>query len=186
MFRSAPVPSHPLPDGRTVVLRRARERDAADLVRILDATATEPSRPLLHVPGGITVKEMRYRLDRDAGPDQYICVAECGGAVVGSLEARRFTAPAVAHVCELGLLVARDFRSLGIGGLLLVEAERWAGGQGVTKLVLSVFPHNTAALRFYERHGFAREGVRRGQFRRLGVSIDEVLMARFVDGRAKG
>ncbi len=186
MFRSAAPLSHPLPGGRTLVLRPVRERDAAGLLRILDTVATEPSRPLLHVPGGITAKEMRNRIGRDAGPDQYIVVAECSREVVGSLEARRLSAPAVAHVCEVGLLVAREFRGLGIGTLLLAEAEGWARAQGADKLVLSVFPHNTAALEFYERRGFVREGVRRDQFRRLGVSIDEVLMARFIGDPAAG
>jgi len=46
--------------------------------------------------------------------------------------------------------------------------------------VLSVFPHNARAVRFYEHQGFVREGLRRAHFRRAAEYHDEVLMARFL------
>jgi ribosomal protein S18 acetylase RimI-like enzyme len=76
--------------------------------------------------------------------------------------------------------VSRRYRGLGVGTALLDAAEAWSRRQGADKLVLSVFPHNAAALGFYERRGFVREGLRRGQFRRLGERLDEILMARFI------
>jgi putative acetyltransferase len=45
-------------------------------------------------------------------------------------------------------------------------------------MVLGVFPENERAIAFYERHGFVREGLRRGQYRRGDEYHDEVLMAR--------
>ncbi len=89
--------------------------------------------------------------------------------------------PASAHVLMLGMSVARDCRGLGLGGALLESALRWAAQGDALKVELSVFAHNAPAIAFYERHGFAREGLRRRQLVRAGEYHDEVLMARFLD-----
>jgi ribosomal protein S18 acetylase RimI-like enzyme len=179
IFRPAAKASHALRDGRPLVVRPARGRDAERLVRLIDEVAAEPERPLLHVPGAISARDMRDRLEREGGDYHLFALAEAAGEVVGSLEARLMPGSA-AHVSEVGLLVSRRYRGLGVGTALLDAAEAWSRRQGADKLVLSVFPHNTAALGFYERRGFVREGLRRGQFRRLGERLDEILMARFI------
>ena len=80
-------------------------------------------------------------------------------------------------MADLGLMVAKTHRRLGIGRALLEQAVEWARGVGVTKLELHVFPHNEPAIRLYERFGFEREGFRRGHFRNGGQLIDAILMA---------
>ena len=62
--------------------------------------------------------------------------------------------------------------------LLVLPGE--AAANGVKKLALGVFPENTRALAFCERHGFAREGSRRAHYRSGEQYHDEVLMARFL------
>jgi RimJ/RimL family protein N-acetyltransferase len=74
--------------------------------------------------------------------------------------------------------VAVGFRGVGAGGALLEAAVAWASGAGFRRVVLGVFPENAPAIAFYERHGFVREGLRRGQYRRGDQYHDEVLMAR--------
>jgi putative acetyltransferase len=76
--------------------------------------------------------------------------------------------------------VGAPWRGLGVGGALLTAAAGWGEANGVSRLVLSVFPHNERAIRFYERQGFVREGLRRAHLRRAGEYHDEVLMARFL------
>jgi RimJ/RimL family protein N-acetyltransferase len=179
IFRSAAKPAYRLRDGQPLVVRPARGRDVERLLRLLDEVAAEPERPLLHIPGALSAREMRDRVERESGVYHLFALAESGGDLVGSLEARLLPGMA-AHVCEVGLLVSRAFRGLGVGTLLLETAESWSRRQGADKLVLSVFPHNAAALAFYERRGFVREGLRRGQYRRRGERLDEILMARFI------
>jgi RimJ/RimL family protein N-acetyltransferase len=97
--------------------------------------------------------------------------------VVGRLSLARDPHPASTHVADLGLLVAKTHRRLGIGRAMLEQAAEWARGVGVTKLELHVFPHNEPAIRLYERFGFEREGYRRDHFRSGGQLIDAILMA---------
>ncbi len=55
---------------------------------------------------------------------------------------------------DLGMLVSPDRRGEGIGTALLREAFAWAQSHGVPKIVLGVFPHNTAAMSLYKKTGF--------------------------------
>jgi putative acetyltransferase len=105
-------------------------------------------------------------------------VAEAEGGLVGRLSVARDPHPASAHVADLGLMVAREWRRRGVGRALMLAAEEWARAAGVTKLELHVFPYNEAALALYERLGYEREGLRRGHYRRDGELVDAVLMAK--------
>jgi GNAT superfamily N-acetyltransferase len=54
------------------------------------------------------------------------------------------------------MVVDKDGRSQGIGGLLMVAAESWARGRGLTHIELSSNSGRIDAHRFYERQGFGR------------------------------
>jgi GNAT superfamily N-acetyltransferase len=52
------------------------------------------------------------------------------------------------------MVVDKDRRSEGIGGLLMAAAESWARSRGLTHIELSSNSGRIDAHRFYERHGF--------------------------------
>lgn len=80
---------------------------------------------------------------------------------------------------ELGMLVAAGWRGRGVGSALMRAAADWARGQGLHKLCLEVFPHNTAAIALYRKCGYAEEGRRIGQYRRAGGELwDAIVMGR--------
>jgi GNAT superfamily N-acetyltransferase len=54
------------------------------------------------------------------------------------------------------MVVDRDRRSEGIGGLLMAAAEDWARAHGLTHIELSSNSSRVDAHRFYERQGFGR------------------------------
>ena len=171
-----------LADGRALVVRDARKRDARGVTAMLDAVAAEPQVTLLLRPGQSAPADWRRRI---------------AGALRSTarplprrrLRRRRWSAtsacgptrnPASAHVAWVGMSVAAGFRGSGVGGALLEAAVAWAAAADFRKLALGVFPENVRAMAFYERHGFVREGLRRAQYRRGGQYHDEVLMARFL------
>jgi len=57
-----------------------------------------------------------------------------------------------------------------------------ARARGVRRLELLVEVDNPRAIRFYERHGFVKEGVLRGAVRRANQQhdVDEIAMARLL------
>lgn len=168
-----------LADGRALVVRDARKRDARGVCEMLDAVATEPRATLVLRPGEAAPADWRRRIvDAARSPHGLFLVADADGAVVGNLGLWPDANPASGHVAWVGMSVAAGWRSVGAGGALLEAAAGWAASAGFLRMVLGVFPDNAPAIAFYERHGFVREGLRVAQYRRGDQYHDEVLMAR--------
>lgn len=89
---------------------------------------------------------------------------------------------------DLGILIGeRDCWNQGYGreavGTLLRHAFRELG---LRKVTLSVFASNHCAVRCYQRCGFELEGTLRGQHLIDGRYVDELRMAVFAPGAARG
>jgi GNAT superfamily N-acetyltransferase len=54
------------------------------------------------------------------------------------------------------VFVSEEFRSAGLGSLLVTRAERDLAERGMVRLQLQLGVHNESARRFYQRHGFLR------------------------------
>lgn len=82
-------------------------------------------------------------------------VAEIDGTVVGHLGLHPEPNPRRRHAAALGMMVDAARHGRGIGGRLLAAAidlaEHWLN---VTRLELTVFTDNRAAISLYEKHGF--------------------------------
>ena len=168
-----------LADGRALVVRDARKRDARGVTEMLDAVAAEPQVTLVLRPGEASAADWRRRIaDSLRAPRGLFLVADSGGVVAGNLGLWPDANPASRHVAWIGMSVAAGFRGVGAGGALLEAAVTWAAEAEFRRVELGVFPENARAMAFYERHGFIREGLRRGQYRRGDQYHDEVLMAR--------
>ena len=85
------------------------------------------------------------------------------------------------HVAVLGgFAMHPSFRGRGWGGRAIEQIVQVAQSKGVRRLELLVETDNARAIHFYEKHGFLREGILRGAFRRAREphDIDELCMAR--------
>jgi ribosomal protein S18 acetylase RimI-like enzyme len=121
--------------------------------------------------------------DAAHGPEQFL-VATAADRVIGYV---RIVPPtrlrSNAHVRQIqGLSVDRETRGLGIGRALVEAACAEARRQGARRLTLRVLAHNAPARRLYERCGFVVEGVLREEFLLDGRFVDDIWMARRVDG----
>jgi ribosomal protein S18 acetylase RimI-like enzyme len=161
-----------------VSVRVARHEDEGALAGIDSAAWTPAS-------GFPSVRALAGGSFFSAGhPPAAHLVAEADGTVVGYVRVQPVTPlPENAHVHGIaGLAVAPAARGRGVASALLSAAAQHARERGARKLSLRVLSTNEAALRLYERLGFAREGTLREEFLIDGRYVDDVLMARRLGG----
>jgi GNAT superfamily N-acetyltransferase len=92
-------------------------------------------------------------------PQRGACwVAEAGGRLRGYLLAVFvFSLEHGGLMAEIDeVFVSDEFRSAGLGSLLVTRAERDLAERGLVRLQLQLGVHNESARRFYLRHGFLR------------------------------
>ncbi|MDK1384098.1 GNAT family N-acetyltransferase [Sinorhizobium sp. 8-89] len=107
-----------------------------------------------------------------------LIVAELDGRIVGLAGLHRHSGRRQ-HAADLGMSVHDDYRRRGIGKALLDAlidaADRWLG---ISRIELTVFTDNEAAIALYRQAGFVTEGVLKSWARRDGALADVLVMAR--------
>lgn len=167
-----------------LTIRQALPEDAELLHDHLRRLLEEPGLPIPLQPDEftLTVDQQRQILADAPGPACAVClVAEADGQIIGEINFKRGTRRAFSHVATLGMSVDAAWRGQGVGSKLMTEAMAWAmHAEGVIRLELFVYASNHAAIRLYERFGFAIEGRRRQAVGQDGELMDDLIMARLV------
>ncbi|WP_020672231.1 GNAT family N-acetyltransferase [Amycolatopsis nigrescens] len=137
----------------TVLLRPATPEDARAVAEIWYPGWCDAH--LGNVPDELVVARARESFWRRAaqrvGDTGDTTVATVGGAVAGFVMV-------VGDEVEQVYLAARH-RGTGLAGVLLAEAERLVAANGHERAWLAVVAGNARARRFYERNGWADEGL---------------------------
>src|ERR687894_3139541 len=110
----------------------------------------------------------------------YSLVACANGEVVGELGLETYpTLWRRRHVGQIGMAVRDDWQGKGVGTALMEAAldlaDNWLN---LTRVELSVFTENAAAIALYEKFGFEVEGTHRRYAFRDGAYVDAYSMAR--------
>jgi putative acetyltransferase len=112
--------------------------------------------------------------------DDYFLVACVHDRLVGTVGLHRtHKSPRRRHAAGIGLAVQDDWQRKGVGSALLEAvlnlADNWLN---YTRLELTVFTDNEAAIALYKKFGFAIEGTCKEYAFRNGKYVDTYLMAR--------
>lgn len=150
----------------SVTIRRATAVDAADLAELGARTFRAT------YIGDLPDEALEAFVRAEFGPQQQaaeladpacrVLVAEHDGRMVGYVLLRAGDPPiaaAAAATMQLArLYVDAPAQSRGVGGALLANATDIAAADGHERLWLTVWEHNTRALRVYRRWGFTDVG----------------------------
>ncbi|MEP7083122.1 MAG: GNAT family N-acetyltransferase, partial [Betaproteobacteria bacterium] len=90
-------------------------------------------------------------------------VAVDGAKVVGAVDLHPHKFEGFRHNASLGIGLRAPYRGQGIGHRLMETAIAACAHHGFRRLELVVYANNAAAINLYEKFGFIREGVFRGQ-----------------------
>lgn len=142
----------------TVAIRMIRETDIDSFWACLDSVCRE--RLWLGSFEGYPIESTRKFVTDMIENDNAQFVAVDGETVVGWIDITPSRLPVSGHVGHLGMGVHRDYRGQGLGKRLILAALEKAKSNGLKRVELEVYRHNTAAIALYERVGFQHEGAR--------------------------
>jgi putative acetyltransferase len=159
-----------------IFIRRAELSDAAQIQRVYASSNTFAGTLQLPYP---SVEMWQERL-RQVDANDLVLIAMYDGVIVGTGGLQTEKKVRRHHAASIGLGVADSFTGRGVGSALLVEllslADNWLN---LSRLELTVFCDNAAAVHLYGKFGFEIEGKHRGYALRNGVYVDAYAMARF-------
>ena len=108
-----------------------------------------------------------FRFDRNSmqtfaeQPNAVCLIAEAAGEEIAGFVLVHLQRSAKGHCGYLVTLdVAASFRHEGIARRLMIAVETRIAAEGALQMKLHVFTENEVAIRFYERLGYLRVGVR--------------------------
>lgn len=160
-----------------VVFRAPRAEDVALLTAVMNLPGVRAG--TLRLP--FTTEAFARRRLFDGPETHHSIIGELDGKAVawGTLERKTGR---MAHVGHLHLAVHDDHWGRGIGtGLMRAMMDLADNWLGLRRLQLDVLADNERAIRLYERLGFEREGVMRGEVLRDGALVDTLMMGRLID-----
>jgi ribosomal protein S18 acetylase RimI-like enzyme len=90
-------------------------------------------------------------------PNSYCLIAEDDNKAIGYLVASsKETSYRKSRCAELqNMGVSPDYRSQGIGSMLVQRCLKWAKTQGYQKVYVSAYFGNIEAIKFYKKNGFS-------------------------------
>ncbi len=171
---------HTTKDRRAFHVRQARKEDAAAMLRYAEALFAEPGLPMLYSPGEFsrTLAEEEEFIESRSGPNSLILLATAGDEEIGSLAFRAGTKARTRHAGTFGVGVAKEWRGVGVGSVLIERLIAWAKEHPeIERIGMEVFQTNPEALRLYRRFGFQEEGRRRAAVRLDDRRVDLIPMA---------
>ncbi|RUM18896.1 GNAT family N-acetyltransferase [Rhizobium vallis] len=164
--------------GVTIRLIGADEVEAFRQIR-LEALRTEPASFASRYEDWevLSLEEWRNRLNEP------VFIAFQDGAPVGIMGLFRQRSSKMAHRATIVMVyIISRLRGTGLAGRLLEAVSDHARAAGILQLELFVSAENPAAIRFYQRQGFAEIGRIPGGVLEEGREIDDVMMARRLVG----
>lgn len=94
-----------------------------------------------------------------SSPDAEVVVAQLGSEIIGSGYAQIKTSDAYLKHRQhsyLGFMyVVPEHRGKGVNRMIVSVLEAWSMSQGVTEMQLEVYAENAAAIKAYEKSGYA-------------------------------
>ncbi|ARO24595.1 GCN5-related N-acetyltransferase protein [Rhizobium sp. TAL182] len=165
-------------DGVTIKLIGADEVEAFRHIR-LEALRAEPSSFASRYEDWeiLSLQEWRDRLNEP------VFIAFQKGEPVGIMGLFRQRSSKMAHRATVVMVYIRaKLRGTGLAVELLEAISDHARHIGIRQLELFVSAENSAAIRFYQRQGFAEIGRIPGGVLEDGREIDDVMMARRLVG----
>lgn len=141
-----------------------QEPDSGPRTRALIRQYVPDDAPVISALGKLAVEAAQWSAasyEQAAESGQTVLIAEEGLQICGFLVSRLVGSEGEI----LNMAIAPGQRRKGIGSKLLAAVEEEAKAKSAERMYLEVRESNSAAIAFYEKHGFAKSGRRTNYYR---------------------
>jgi len=167
-------------NGKTCEIREIVEKDCMELIDHVNSLASEE---IYVACEGLDIdadEERAFiRVMREGGK-RMIYLALVDNLLAGHVDIQIGPLAMTSHVAEIGMGVKKRYRGMGLGKLLLSEAEKWAKEKEVQKVKLEVFSSNDRALGLYQKFGYRIEASLKNEYIIDGKFVDAIWMSKFI------
>lgn len=164
------------------MIREATINDAKELAELINYVENN-SEFLLYEPGErkLTEKKQRQMIESFATQSNAtIFLAEKQDNLVGYVLLIGGKSKRTRHAAYLVIGIHPDYRGQRIGTELFAHLEKWANGNAIHRLELTVVCENAAGVALYKKYGFEVEGIKRDSLFIGGTYYDEYYMAKLL------
>lgn len=173
-----------LKNGEKIVIRKALQSDAKDLVDYIHKIAGE-SNNLTFGEGefNVTISQEEEMIQNVSEADNKLfLVVLKDEKIIGNLSFMGGNRPRTRHMGDLGMTVLRSYWGQGIGGALLKYLIEWSENNPIVrKINLQVKVDNENAIKLYEKFNFKNEGRIERFFLIDGEFFDAYSMGLLID-----
>jgi len=167
--------------GLSYTIRPARQADFSGVVGVIRQVAAAGT----DIAAESVAEQLEYEdtlVRRTPTNCRVVFVATVADEVVGWCHVAVPELRKLAGTAELTLGVIEGYRRHGIGSHLLQRGVNWAAGRGCRKVYESLPATNERAIDFLKTHGWTVEALREDHYEIGGDLVDEVMLARLLDG----
>jgi ribosomal protein S18 acetylase RimI-like enzyme len=166
-------------DGRKVALRAPKWGDLDDMLQYINGLVEEKAMIMMNEKQtrDQEISWLSTLLSNVEKDKMVAVVAEVEGKFAGSCEItpkRGYSA----HLGTLGISVVAEYRDLGIGQEMMLEAEKQVKRLGVEVVDLEVFATNARAIHTYEKVGYKITGKIPEALKYGGGYVDALMMTK--------
>jgi len=166
-------------DGRKVTLRAPKWGDLDDRLQYINGLVEEKAMILMNEKQtrDQEIGWMSTLLSNVERDKMVAVIAEVEGKFAGSCEItpkRGYSS----HLGSLGISLVAEYRDLGIGQEMMLEAEKQVKRLGVEVVDLEVFATNARAIHTYEKVGYKITGKIPEALKYGGAYVDALIMTK--------
>jgi len=168
-----------LKNGQSMIVRRPVPSDAWNMIDYLNTVGGESDNLLFSKNEfELTVEQEIERIEKDNNdPNILMIVGTVNDMIISAAQINSPTRKKIAHNCEVGISVRKEYWGKGVGTVIMGELIRHARERGtIRNISLGVKASNRNAIALYEKCGFVKIGVHKDYFNVDGNYDDEILM----------
>jgi RimJ/RimL family protein N-acetyltransferase len=169
-------------DGQEVILRSLKWEDLDDCLTLINTLIEEQADIILGDPinRDAEIEWLSTRLAAIEKGEFVHVVAEVDKRMIANSELHIKTGLR-SHVGDMGIIVLKEYRDIGIGTEMLTQLIAQARKRGLKILTLGVFETNKRAKHVYEKLGFRECGRIPSEIFKNGQYIDHITMVKILD-----